>query len=137
MTDLGKMHYFLGIEVVQSAVGIYISPKKYVQEILDRFQMKNCDLVSAPIEFGLKLMKDPKGRKVDNILYKQIVGSLMYLTATRPNIVYYVSLIRKYMENPSEMHILGAKRICQYLQGTDDFGMFYNKGEKSYLFRFF
>lgn len=66
MFDLGMMHYFLSIEVVQSLGGIFISQKKYVQEILDRFQMKNFNFVSTPTETGLKLLKDPEGRKVDN-----------------------------------------------------------------------
>ncbi|XP_057982378.1 uncharacterized mitochondrial protein AtMg00810-like [Malania oleifera] len=118
MSDLGMMHYFLGIEVVQSANGIFISQKKYVQDILDRFRMKDCNLVSTSTEFGLKLNKDHEGKKVDNTLYKQIVGSLMYLTVTRPDIMYSVSLISRYMENPTEMHLLASKRILHYLQGT-------------------
>ncbi|KAG6526041.1 hypothetical protein ZIOFF_016016 [Zingiber officinale] len=127
MSDLGMMHYFLGMEVVQSTKGIFISQKKYVQEILDRFQMKDCNPVSTPTEFGLKLNKDHEGKKVDSTIYKQIVGSLMYLTATRPDIMYSVSLISRYMENPTEIHLLAAKRILRYLQGTKDFGLFYKK----------
>ncbi|XP_022855734.1 uncharacterized protein LOC111376952 [Olea europaea var. sylvestris] len=114
MSDLGKMHYFLGIEVVQSAGGIFISQTKYVREILSRFQMKNCNSASTPIEVGLKLIKDSEGMRVDNTLHKQIVGSLMYLTATRPNIMHAVSLISRYMECPKEMYLLAAKRIFQY-----------------------
>jgi hypothetical protein len=136
ISDLGMMHYYLGIKVVQSANGIFISQKKYVQDILDRFQMKDCNPVSTPNEFGLKLNKDHEGKKVDNTLYKQIIGSLMYLTTTRPNIMYSVSLISRYMENPTEMHLLAAKRILRYLQGTRDFGLFYKKGEKLELFGF-
>ncbi|KAG6510909.1 hypothetical protein ZIOFF_028954 [Zingiber officinale] len=128
MSDLGMMHYFLGMEVVQSTKGIFISQKKYVQEILDRFQMKDCNPVSTPTEFGLKLNKDHEGKKVDSTIYKQIVGSLMYLTATRADIMYSVSLISRYMENPTEIHLLAAKRILRYLQGTKDFGLFYKKG---------
>ncbi|RDX79474.1 hypothetical protein CR513_40102, partial [Mucuna pruriens] len=77
-----------GGTIMQYAAGIFISQKKYVLEILDRFQMKNCNFVSTPTEVGLKLVRDPEGRKVDNTLYKQIVGSLMYLTATRPDITH-------------------------------------------------
>ncbi|KAL3741671.1 hypothetical protein ACJRO7_017180 [Eucalyptus globulus] len=98
--------------------------------------MKDCNPVNTPVEFGLKLYKDHEGRKVDNTLYKQIVGSLMYLTATRPDIIYYVSLISRYMENPTQMHLLAAKRILRYLQGTRDFGLFYKNGEKSDLLGF-
>ena len=133
MSDLGMMYYFLGIEVVQSSTGIFISQKKYVQEILDKFQMKNCNPVNTPSEFGMKLNKDNGGKKVDDTLYKQIVGSLMYLTATRPDIMHTVSVISRYMECPTEIHLLAAKRICRYLQGNKEFGLFYKNGEKSNL----
>lgn len=133
MLDLGKMHYFLGIEVVQSKAGIFISQKKYVQEILNKFQMSNCNRATTPTEVGLKLVQNLDEKKVDSHLYKQIVGSLMYLTGTRPNIMHVVSLISKYMENPKESHLLAAKRILRYLRATTSFGIFYKKGENSYL----
>ncbi|XP_056171296.1 secreted RxLR effector protein 161-like [Syzygium oleosum] len=101
--------------------------------MLDRFQMKNCNSVSTPIEFGLKHLKDPEGRKAADTLYKQIVGSLMYL---RPNTMHAVSLISRYMECPREMHLNVAKRIFRYLQGIAAYGLFYKKEEKSYLFGF-
>ena len=63
MTDLGKMHYFLGLEVVQFDDGIFVSRKKYVREILDRFKMKDCNSTFTPIEFGLKLHNDEEGEK--------------------------------------------------------------------------
>ena len=77
--------------------------------------MMNCNSVSTPTEFGLKLTKDHEEKKVDNTLYKQIVGSLMYLKATRLDIMYSVSLISRYMENSTESHLLAAKRIFRYL----------------------
>ncbi|KAF7154611.1 hypothetical protein RHSIM_Rhsim01G0080600 [Rhododendron simsii] len=95
--------------------------------------LKNYNSVSTPTEFGLKLTKDHDGKKVDSTLYKQIAGSLMYLTATRPDIMYSVSLIIRYMENPTELHLLVAKRIFRYLQGTWKFGLFYKNGERSDL----
>lgn len=107
MSNLGMMHYFLGIEVMQPAI-TFVSKKKYVREILDRFRMKECNPTNTPIGFGLKLHKDHEGKKVDNTLYKQIVGNLMYLTATRPEL-QSLSQISRYMENPTEMHLLAAK----------------------------
>ena len=127
MIDLAMMHYFLGIEIAQSDVGIFLSQKKYVRDILDIFQMHDCNSVNTPVEWGLKLHKDPEGIKINSTLYKQIVGSLMYLTTTRPNIMYFVSLISRYMENPTEMHLLASKRILRYLQGTREFELFYKK----------
>ncbi|KAL5583478.1 hypothetical protein UlMin_015920 [Ulmus minor] len=136
MSDLGMMHYFLGMEVVQTDAGIFVSQKKYAQEILDRFHMKNCNSVITPVEKGLKLVKDPTGKMIDSTLYKQIVGSLMYLTATRPDLMHAVSLISRFMEKPKEIHLLAAKRILRYLCGTTKFGLFYKKGEQSDLFGF-
>lgn len=79
--------------------------------------MQDCNPISTPIEYNLKLSIDFQGKKVDNTLFKQIVGSLMYLTATIPEIMYSVSLISIYLESPTEMHLLAAKRILHYLQG--------------------
>ncbi|KAK6791895.1 hypothetical protein RDI58_010976 [Solanum bulbocastanum] len=87
MSDLGKMHYFLGLEVVQSENGIFVSQKKNLREILDQFKLKNCNPTDTLVEFGLKLNKAGRGDKEENTLYRQIVGSLMYLTATRPAIM--------------------------------------------------
>ena len=130
MTDMGLMHYFLGIEVVQSSAGVFISQKKYALEILDKFMLKDCNSVITPSEVGLKLSKSGAGKRVDSTLYKQIVGSLMYLTSTRPDIMHAVNLISRYMENPTEVHLLAAKRIFRYLKGTVDFGI-YTKGVKN------
>lgn len=97
MTDPGMMHYFLGIEVVQSSSGIFITQRKYPLEILDKFKMKNCNSVGTPAEQGLKLTKDPKDKKVDSTFFKQIIGNLMYLTATRTDLIFSVSLISRYI----------------------------------------
>ena len=96
--------------------------------------MTDCNHVGTPVETTMKLFKDPEGRKVDSTLYKQIVGSLMYLTTTRPDIMYAVSLISRFMEFPKEIHLLAAKRILRYLKGTTNYGLLYNRGERSDLF---
>jgi len=114
MTDLGKMRYFLGIEVLQSMDGIFISQQKYAQEVLERFNMKQCNPVHNPIVPGFKLTKDENGVRIDGTLYKQIVGSLMYLTATRPDLMFVVSLISRYMERPTKTHLQAAKRVLRY-----------------------
>ncbi|KAK9724743.1 hypothetical protein RND81_05G095800 [Saponaria officinalis] len=98
--------------------------------------MANCNSISTPTERGTKLVKDPPGNRVNRTFYKQIVGSLMNLTATRPDIIYAVSLVSRYTESPKDTHLLAAKRILRYLHGTSDFGLFYSKGEKSELFGF-
>ncbi|KAM1447548.1 hypothetical protein ACFXTO_006639 [Malus domestica] len=127
MTDLGKMSYFLGIEVLQKTNGIFISQRKYAQEVLERFNMDQCNPVHNPVVPGFKLAKDEDGVRIDSTLYKQMVGSLMQLTATRPDLMFIVSLISKYMERPTEIHLQAAKRVLRYLKGTLNFGMFYKK----------
>ncbi|PNX63344.1 copia-type polyprotein, partial [Trifolium pratense] len=93
MTDLGKMKYFLGVEVIQSKKGIFINQHKYAVEILKRFGMENCNEVCSHIVPGYKLIKDENGSAADAREYKQMVGSLMYLLATRPDLAYSVCLV--------------------------------------------
>lgn len=98
MTNLGKMRYFLGIEVLQRVDGIFISQRKYAQEVLERFNTNQCNPVLNPIVPGIKLTRDENGIRIDGTFYKQIVGSFMYLTATCPDLMFVVSLISRYME---------------------------------------
>ena len=127
MTELGKMRYFLGIEVMQRSDDIFINQKKYTQEVLERFSMDKCNPVHNPMVPRFKLTKNGDGVMVDSTFYKKIVGSLMYLTATRPDVMFVVSLISRFMDCPTELHLQSAKRILRYLKGTIDFGVFYKK----------
>jgi len=127
MTDLGKMQFFLGIEVIQRTDGNFICQKKYAIDVLKRFAMAESNPVSSPIVPGVKLNKDDQGVQVDESYYRQIVGSLMYLTTTRPDMMFSVSLISRFMSRPTELHLQAAKRILRYLQGTTNFGILYKR----------
>jgi len=131
MSDLGKMRYFLGVEVMQNSNGIFICQRKYAQEVLSRFGMENYNAVKNPIIPGTRLSRNDAGNKVNATLFKQVVGSLMYLTATRPDLMYGVSLISRFMSSPSETHWLAAKRILRYLKGTVELGIYYKKRENA------
>ena len=100
MTDLGLMKYFLGIEVEQYEKGIFIFQNKYARDFLKRFKMDNFKHVPTLVAIGTKLSKDDEGADFNPTLFKILVGSLMYFTATRPDIMQGVSLISGFMETP-------------------------------------
>ncbi|GAA0147838.1 hypothetical protein LIER_36594 [Lithospermum erythrorhizon] len=89
--------------------------------------MFDSNSVCNPIVPGTRVDKDAMGKIVDETQYKQIVGSLMYLTSTRPDIIYVTSLIIKYCSRPTELHLQVAKRIFRYLKGTNQFGIYYKR----------
>eukprot|EP00253_Pinus_taeda_P030462 PITA_30462 len=93
-----------GIEVEQNGNEIFISQEKYANEVLERFNMQESKAAITPTLMGLKLSKEDSNKDFDPSLYKSIVGSLMYLTATRPDIMHAVSLISRFMESPKEAH---------------------------------
>lgn len=128
MTDLGKMKYFLGVKVIQDSHGIFFSQKKYAKDVIKWFGMEWCNTVKNPTVPGSKLTKEGAGPEVDAPEFKQLVGSLRYLTATRPDLIYSVNLVSRYMERPMEQHLLAAKRILRYVQGIINYGIQYKQG---------
>ncbi|CAM8885291.1 unnamed protein product [Rhodiola kirilowii] len=129
MTDLGRMHYFLGVEVQQTTKGIFLSQKKYASEVIARFGMEGCNPVSNPMVPGTKFSKDDEGEAVDPSLYKQLIGCLMYLTTTRPDIMFPVCYLSRFMSCPKEAHLTGAKRVLRYIKGSTKLGLFYMRSE--------
>uniref|UniRef100_A0A251SKN6 Putative zinc finger, CCHC-type n=1 Tax=Helianthus annuus TaxID=4232 RepID=A0A251SKN6_HELAN len=136
MTDMGCLHYFLGMEVSYENGNIILSQKKYMRSLLEKFRMTSCNTVSTPMEYGLKLSKDDPEDFVDERVYRSLVGSLMYLTNTRPDIMFAVSKISRFMENPKKSHWEAAKRILKYIKGTQQQGITYTKGGKKQLVGF-
>ncbi|CAM8980304.1 unnamed protein product [Rhodiola kirilowii] len=130
MTDMGLMSYFLGIEVEQADSGIFISQKKYAKDILKRFKFEGMKAVRTPVAERMEMMKEGTGELVNPTYFKSIVGSLRYLTSTRPDIVYGVGLISRFMEKPQQSHLLAAKRILRYISGTSDYGIMYSHTEE-------
>lgn len=133
MTDIGLMSFYLGLEVKQSDNGIFIGQEAYVKDVLDRFNMLNSKPVDTPIEVGTKLCKNDEGEKIDPTLFKSLVGCLRYLTCTRPDILFSVGIVSRYMEAPTVTHLKAAKRILRYLKGTVDYGLFYSSSEEFQL----
>lgn len=98
--------------------------------------MNNCKPVNTPIVPGTKLSKNDEGAVVNSTLYKQLVGSLMYLTATRPNIMFVVNLLSQFMESPKTSHWKVGKRILRYIAGTMQHDILYASNEDNQLIGF-
>ncbi|MCI00654.1 retrovirus-related Pol polyprotein from transposon TNT 1-94, partial [Trifolium medium] len=121
MTDLGKLSYFLGMEFVKVQDGIVMHPQKYINELLEKFEMNGCNSISIPSETNTKLDECSNEEKVDSTMLRQIVGTLRYVRNSRPDICYSVSVISKFMHDPRKSQLAAAKRIFWYLKGTLDY----------------
>eukprot|EP00253_Pinus_taeda_P014226 PITA_14226 len=126
MTDLGHLHYFLGLQALQSKKVISLSQSKYACDILHHFHMEDCKPAPSPFQSGVKLSVTCTSPKVDATLYRQLVGKLLYLTHTRPNLSFVVGLVVRFMQTPRESHWKAAKRILCYVRGTVQFGIHYS-----------
>ena len=123
MTDLGEMSYFLGMEISQTQNEVFIFQKKYSKEILKRFNMEECKSVSTPMIQKEKLQKDDGSEPADERVYRSLIGCLMYLTATRPDIMFPVSVLSRFLDCASKLHKVAAKRVLRYLKGTLSYGI--------------
>ncbi|XP_031263008.1 uncharacterized protein LOC116121206 [Pistacia vera] len=129
MTDLGGMSYFLGMEIDQHVDGIFVNLRRYASEVLKKFCMENCKPVNLPLVPNLKLSKNEDGEKVDEGLYRSLIGCLLYLTATRPDLMYATSLLSRFMSNPTETHFKIAKSVLRYVTGSTDYGVWFKRSE--------
>jgi hypothetical protein len=127
MKDLGMMHYFLGLEVWQRTDEIFLSQGKYTVEILKKFGMLNCKPMATPMVTNLKKLSvsSSDSDEIDPTLYRQLIGSLMYLVNTRPDIFYAVSALSQFMSQPRQTHWIVAKHVLRYLRGTVGHGLRY------------
>lgn len=117
MTDLGQLHYFLGIEVGQCKEGVFIAQRKYAMDLLKKFRLNGCKAVI--------FQEDDGSGVVDAQKFRSLVGGLIYLTHTRPNIMFAVSLISRFMHKPTKHHYGAAKRVLKYVAGTLEMGIWY------------
>ncbi|GKA48891.1 retrovirus-related pol polyprotein from transposon TNT 1-94 [Tanacetum coccineum] len=127
MSMMGQMSFFLGLQVSQNPEGIFINQSKFALEILKKFGMDSCDPVDTPMVDRLKLDEDPLGIPVDQTRFRSMVGSLMYLTASRPDLVFAVCMCARYQASPTKKHLEALKRVFWYLRGTINWGLWYPK----------
>ncbi|GJV31487.1 putative ribonuclease H-like domain-containing protein [Tanacetum coccineum] len=127
MSSMGELTFFLGLQVKQKEDGIFISQDKYVTEILKKFCFSDVKTASTPMETQKPLLKDEDGEEVDVHLYRSMIGSLMYLTSSRPDIMFAVCACARYQVNPKVSHLHAVKRIFRYLKGQPKLGLWYPK----------
>ncbi|GJS99409.1 retrovirus-related pol polyprotein from transposon TNT 1-94 [Tanacetum coccineum] len=127
MSMMGQMSFFLGLQISQSPRGIFINQSKYASEIVKKYGLNTTDSVDTPMIETKKLDEDLQGKPVDATLYRGMIGSLMYLTASRPDLNYVVCLCARYQAKPTEKHLQAVKRIFRYLNGTINMGLWYSK----------
>ncbi|GKA64716.1 retrovirus-related pol polyprotein from transposon TNT 1-94 [Tanacetum coccineum] len=127
MSIIGEIKFFLGLQVNQFLNGIFINQSKYIYNILKRFGMENCDTVPTIMVEQAKLKLDLVRKPVDHTDYRIMIGSLMYLTSSRPDIMFATCICARYQANPNEHHVSDVKRIFRYLKGTINLVPWYPK----------
>ncbi|GJZ86698.1 retrovirus-related pol polyprotein from transposon TNT 1-94 [Tanacetum coccineum] len=127
MSLMGEMKFFLGLQIHQSPRGIFINQAKYALEILKKHGMEKGQSIGTPMATKPKLDADLSGEPVDQTDYRSKIGSLMYLTSSRPDIVQAVCYCARYQARPTEKHLKEVKRIFRYLRGTINMGLWYPK----------
>ncbi|GJW14601.1 putative ribonuclease H-like domain-containing protein [Tanacetum coccineum] len=127
MSSMGELTFFLGLQVQQKKKGIFISQDKYVHEILRKYNYTDVKSASTPTDLEKPLVQDGDAADVDEHLYRSMIGSLMYLTASRPDIMFAVCACARFQVSPKTSHLLAVKRIFRYLKGKPSLGLWYPK----------
>ncbi|KAG8492199.1 hypothetical protein CXB51_009896 [Gossypium anomalum] len=127
MTDLGLMTYFLGMEVNQTPGGILLKQESFALKVLTKFSMLNCKPTPTPVVAGVKLSSHEGHEEVCETTYRSLIGCLLYLTATRPDIMFAVSLLSIFMHCCNVQHFQAAKRVLRYIKGTLSYGLLFSK----------
>ncbi|GJT14705.1 retrovirus-related pol polyprotein from transposon TNT 1-94 [Tanacetum coccineum] len=127
MSMMEEITFFLGLQVNQSPCGIFINQSNYVLDILKKYEMKTCDPVRTLMEIKDKLDLDQNGTLVDARKYNSMIGALMYLTSSRPDIIHATCFCARYQAKPTEKHLKEVKSIFFYLWGTVNMGLWYIK----------
>ena len=127
MSMMGELNFFLGLQIKQLEDEIFFNQYKYIKEMLKKFGLEDSKPMKTPMSTEVKLTKDDEGESVDNTKYRGMIGSLLYLTASRPDIMFSVCMCAHYQSNPKESHVTVVKRIFKYLINTQDVGLWYSK----------
>ncbi|GJS68925.1 retrovirus-related pol polyprotein from transposon TNT 1-94 [Tanacetum coccineum] len=128
MSMMGELNFFLGLQIKQLDDGIFFNQSKYIKEMFKKFRLEDSKPIKTPMSKEIKLTRDKEGESVDNTKYRGMIGSLLYLTASRPDIMFSVCLCARFQEDPKTSHLEAVKRIFRYIKGTTHLGLWYPKG---------
>lgn len=131
MSDLGKLSYYLGIQVTQHSKGITLNQNRYALKILEEAGMRDCNPVHVPMESGAKLAKSEEEDEIDATGYRKIIGCFRYLLHTRPDLSYCVGVLSRYMSSPRVSHGAAIKQCLRYLKGTTSYGITFERSGKN------
>lgn len=123
LKDLGRLHYFLGIQIHYLESGFILNQAKYVDDLLHKLKLSDVKPIASPSVQG-KLLSKTDGNPLDDLfIYRSIIGTLQYLTHTRPDIAYIVNHLSQFLQCPTDVHWQAVKRVLQYISGTKHFGV--------------
>jgi hypothetical protein len=137
MSMMGELQFFLGLQIKQSKEGTFVHQAKYTKDIVRKFKMKDSKAMATPMSTTTSLDPDEEGEHVDQKEYRSMIGSLFYLTATRPDIQFSVCLCARFQASPGTSHRQAVKRIFRYLHHTPNFGLWYSASSSLALHGFF
>ncbi|XP_020533827.1 uncharacterized mitochondrial protein AtMg00810-like [Jatropha curcas] len=136
MSDMGLLHYFLGLEVYQVEDGIFILQRKCAKDIISKFGMLSYKPAATPMNINEKLQHEDEAEMAYARRFRSSVGGLIYLMHTRPDIAFPVDVISKFMQQPSKVHYEARKRVLRYVAGTMEYGIWYSKSSNFKLYGF-
>jgi hypothetical protein len=125
MSMMGELSFFLGLQISQRSEGIFICQTKYLKDLLKKYNLEDAASAKTPMATNTKLDADKAGKPVEITSYRGMVGSLLYLTASRPDIMFATGLCARFQADPRESHLVAIKRIFRYLKGTPNLGIWY------------
>ncbi|KAK6119263.1 hypothetical protein DH2020_046989 [Rehmannia glutinosa] len=127
MSMMGELTFFLGLQVKKMKDGTFISQTKYTRDLMKKFGLEEKSSVKILMNTSVKMNMDADGKAVDQTRYRALIGSLLYLTASRPDVTFAVGVCARFQSAPKESHMTAAKRILRYLKGCQEVGLWYPK----------
>ncbi|XP_022863025.1 uncharacterized protein LOC111383178 [Olea europaea var. sylvestris] len=127
MSIVGELSYFFGLQVKQTDDGLFISQSKYAKDLVNRFGLDSKKHTKTSMSTSVKLDHDLTGKSANQIMYRSMIGSLLYLIVNRPDITFSVGLCASFQADPKESHLSAVRRIIRYVNGTVDHGISYSR----------